>query len=150
MEKRCSTCGKVKNLIYFSRTSRKYPKDGYSYQCKLCRSNAYVIWCMKNKKHKVEYNKKYILKRLATDPGYLQKLAKTRGERDIFLKRAARARLFRAVEEGKIKRLSCQYPGCGDTNSEAHHWNYSRALTVTWLCRKHHELADLVFTLLET
>lgn len=48
----------------------------------------------------------------------------------------ARARLNRAVKDGRLIREPCRE--CGDPMSEGHHEDYSRPLSVIWLCRKHH------------
>lgn len=42
----------------------------------------------------------------------------------------------RALNTGKLERLSCEI--CGDKKSEGHHEDYSLPLKVRWLCRKHH------------
>lgn len=43
----------------------------------------------------------------------------------------------RAVREGKIKPLPCKV--CGDTKVDGHHPDYSKPLSVIWLCRLHHK-----------
>lgn len=47
-----------------------------------------------------------------------------------------------AIRDGKMERVTvCQY--ClGTEGIQAHHWNYSRAMDVTWLCQRCHLLAD--------
>ena len=42
------------------------------------------------------------------------------------------------LKRGKITKKSCEYPGCNNKNTQAHHENYSKPLQVIWLCRKHH------------
>ena len=53
--------------------------------------------------------------------------------------RAARAHrtVARAIRKGELQRLACEV--CGEAKSEAHHDDYSDALKVRWLCRKHHK-----------
>lgn len=53
--------------------------------------------------------------------------------------RAARAHrtVARAISKGELQRLPCEV--CGEPKSEAHHDDYSDALNVRWLCRKHHK-----------
>lgn len=51
-------------------------------------------------------------------------------------KRNARLIVFRAVKSGKIKKLPCQV--CGESRVEGHHPDYSKPLSVKWLCKKHH------------
>lgn len=48
----------------------------------------------------------------------------------------ARYLVFNAKRAGKIPQLPCAV--CGATNSQAHHFDYSRPLDVIWLCRIHH------------
>lgn len=51
---------------------------------------------------------------------------------------ACRAKLNRAVREGRIDRGPCEI--CGTTSRvEAHHHDYSKPFDVLWLCKKHHE-----------
>lgn len=44
--------------------------------------------------------------------------------------------LNNAVRRKKIERMPCSV--CGKENAEAHHEDYSKRLSVVWLCRKHH------------
>ena len=52
------------------------------------------------------------------------------------IKSRAHARLNQSLKLGKITKLPCSV--CGDTNSLAHHHDYSKPLDVVWLCRTHH------------
>lgn len=47
----------------------------------------------------------------------------------------------RALRFGKLTKKPCGI--CGSKESEAHHPDYSKALEVEWLCRKHHRLEHL-------
>lgn len=49
----------------------------------------------------------------------------------------ARNLVRHALKRGTLIRLPCSI--CGDTNSFAHHHDYSQPLQVEWLCRKHHQ-----------
>lgn len=44
-----------------------------------------------------------------------------------------------ALKEGLIVKMSCEI--CKETNTEAHHDDYGKPLTIRWLCRWHHRLA---------
>jgi hypothetical protein len=56
------------------------------------------------------------------------------------LKRRARDIVRKALRAGKLARERCEV--CGeDVKVQAHHSDYTRALDVQWLCRKHHTLA---------
>lgn len=52
----------------------------------------------------------------------------------------ARQQFTVAKRKGVVKKKPCEV--CGDTNSEAHHPDYSKPLEVVWLCRPHHRKAD--------
>lgn len=52
-------------------------------------------------------------------------------------KHLARMKLYRAIKAGKVRKENCKL--CGKT-AEAHHTDYSKALSVVWLCRTHHSL----------
>jgi hypothetical protein len=41
-----------------------------------------------------------------------------------------------AIRDGRLIRQPCEV--CGALNVEAHHDDYSKPLTVRWLCRRHH------------
>lgn len=53
----------------------------------------------------------------------------------------ARQAVYRAVKSGKLSRLPCQFPGCTEQKTFAHHHDYAKPLDVTWLCRPHHHAA---------
>jgi hypothetical protein len=45
---------------------------------------------------------------------------------------------------------NCEYiSGICNGRIEAHHWDYTKALIVTWFCKKHHMLADNVKRLID-
>lgn len=54
------------------------------------------------------------------------------------LKRRARNAVRYALRIGKIKKQACVTCGC--KKSEAHHPDYSKPLSVVWLCKDHHRL----------
>lgn len=51
----------------------------------------------------------------------------------------AREAVYRALRSGKLKRRAC---GCGATDVQAHHRDYSKPLEVEWYCRPCHGAAD--------
>lgn len=63
------------------------------------------------------------------------------------LKRDAVSAVGRAVRRGRlVQSPRCQHPGCTTVKVEGHHHNgYDREhwLDVVWLCRKHHEKAEI-------
>lgn len=58
---------------------------------------------------------------------------------DSQMKLAARAKCAQAIKAGKLVRQPCE--GCGADNTEAHHDDYSKPLSVRWLCRTCHAAA---------
>lgn len=48
----------------------------------------------------------------------------------------ARSKVSVAVLRGKLTKQPCEV--CGDANAEAHHEDYTKPLTVRWLCLLHH------------
>lgn len=64
-----------------------------------------------------------------------------RWERERRQKSSARASLRSAVYMGKIEKEPCIF--CETTEKvEAHHDDYSRPLSVVWVCKKHHVVLD--------
>lgn len=47
-------------------------------------------------------------------------------------KRAAQGLLWYHISKGHIQRKPCE--ACGNPQSQAHHYDYSKPLDVTWLC----------------
>ena len=45
-------------------------------------------------------------------------------------------KFFKAIQRNKLLREPCEV--CGVVNSEAHHDDYTKPLSVRWLCFKHH------------
>ncbi len=52
-------------------------------------------------------------------------------------KRAAHRVFRKALKMGKIQKQPCEV--CGESPAQGHHDDYSKKLSVRWLCRKHHE-----------
>ena len=58
-------------------------------------------------------------------------------------KRKAKSIVNNRVRSGKLEKKPCEY--CGSTERiEAHHYDYSKPLDVTWFCKKHHCFAHKV------
>jgi hypothetical protein len=51
-------------------------------------------------------------------------------------KRAAHVITGNALRDGRLMRGPCEV--CGNRETEAHHDDYDKPLTVRWLCREHH------------
>lgn len=56
-------------------------------------------------------------------------------------KRNARQIALRALKAGVLIKQPCEIKGCTRT-VQMHHDDYSKPLEITWLCRKHHMLAE--------
>ena len=52
-------------------------------------------------------------------------------------KHTAHKKLNAAVRHGKITQLPCEK--CGDLRTHGHHDDYSKPLSVRWICAKHHK-----------
>jgi hypothetical protein len=52
------------------------------------------------------------------------------------IKYAAHVAMWNAIRSGVLVRAPCEK--CGETNVEGHHDDYSKPLSVRWLCKKHH------------
>ena len=48
----------------------------------------------------------------------------------------ARDATCHAIKDGRINRGVCEV--CGKAGAEAHHEDYSKPLSITWLCKNHH------------
>ena len=60
----------------------------------------------------------------------------------VKVKRRAREQVAYALRVGRLVRGACAVGvGC-DGKIEAHHEDYDRPLDVTWLCTRHHAIAD--------
>ncbi len=44
----------------------------------------------------------------------------------------------KAIQQGRLERQVCEI--CGDERTHAHHDDYSKPLSVRWLCPRHHQL----------
>jgi hypothetical protein len=54
----------------------------------------------------------------------------------------ARMNVSNALRAGRLVRKSCEYPGCENTKTEAHHRDYSKPLEVEWYCHHHHRVIE--------
>lgn len=51
-------------------------------------------------------------------------------------KRLAKDAVNNTIKRGKMAKSCCVV--CGDPNTQGHHEDYSKPLSVVWLCHKHH------------
>lgn len=54
------------------------------------------------------------------------------------LKAKARKAVTLAIKAGRLNRSICEDQNCTNQKTDAHHDDYSKPLSVRWLCRRHH------------
>ena len=125
--KRCSTCQKTKSTTEFWKNSRA--SDGLQGQCKDCKraSRLRTIDWAKRKffsRRYYENNSQHVKGRMRD----------YRMENRAIL--MAHATVARAIKDGELGPRPCEV--CGKVRADAHHDDYSKPLSVRWLCRRHH------------
>jgi len=140
--KYCKTCDAYKKFSEFS--PHKNGSHGlYSY-CKDCATKL-SLKGYHRRNEDPEYNQKILedarlrsqevrLNPLYERPDNKEYAARTNKKYPEKLR--ARQAIDRGLRNGSITKLSCQI--CGDTQSQAHHEDYSKPLEVIWLCKIHH------------
>jgi hypothetical protein len=132
MKKTCKECLQEKPLSEFYKYSTG-SRCAFS-KCKECTKKA----VRENRANKKDYYIKYDRMRQQTRERKNKKadyLIKHRAKHPE--KNKARARVCRALREGKLTKEPCEICGC--IKAEAHHDDYSKPLSVRWLCDKHHK-----------
>jgi hypothetical protein len=124
--KRCFACGGEFPLSSFYKHSAM--ADGHLNKCKTCcKSQA-----RRNRRKRVEYYRDYDRAR-----GNRQGLEYTQDYRQRFpLKYKAHCAVNNALRDGRIVKEACCI--CGNTDTVAHHEDYTKPLNVIWLCSVHH------------
>lgn len=92
-----------------------------------------------------EYHRQYTKRRPNTDEHKARRREQKRAYRETEegkLKQIARRRVNDAIKSGRMAKLPCQFPGCGDVKSQAHHKDYGKPLEVEWYCQRHHRAMD--------
>lgn len=153
MFKKCRVCGHRKNIKMFN-NDKKNP-DGKSYRCKECKKFTTAEYYKKNRLNIIEkaaeyynqnreyclnYRKKWRIKNKAKHSTWVE-----RWRQNNLHKKYAHGVLERAVAKGIVLRGVCEI--CGKDKVDGHHDNYSKPLSVRWLCRKHHKEYHLSNTL---
>ena len=130
-KKRCFKCGEEKSLDNFY----KHPmmKDGTVNKCKECNKKDVAENYRANINHYINYEKE----RFKRPERKKQIKEYQRKRRSLnYEKYKANNIISNAIRDGKLSKKPCEI--CGDLNSEAHHYDYSKPLDVKWLCRAHH------------
>ena len=140
----CGKCGLAKDPSEFYKDRSR--KDGLAYRCKKCADEVSNAWLAKNRERRNEttriWAKAHPEGHRITSKAWLKAHPDRRKERERLYrekwkdKHHARQAVKYALKTGKITRQPCEI--CGDPDTHAHHEDYSRQLSVRWLCVKHH------------
>jgi hypothetical protein len=136
--KPCFKCGEVKPLSEFYRHA--YMADGHLNKCKVCTKRD--VWM--HRRDNVERIREYDRGRGALQHRVAQRVSNTREYRERYPERyRANMKVARALRTGRLEKLPCWT--CGESDVEAHHPDYSRPLSVVWLCAVHHKEIHLAY-----
>jgi hypothetical protein len=128
--KKCILCQTEKEESCFYKDA--YNKDGLMWRCKECERRFYQQKRARHKKTYCEKDRRWYKKHRAE---VLQK------RKEWYLKnrhkRRAHEAVKRALKNGDLLQLPCQF--CGAAATEAHHTDYTKPLCVDWLCRSCHQ-----------
>lgn len=115
----------------------KHPamKDGYLGKCKECaKKDVSANYANRRQQYaNYDHERQQTLERRIKKRVYF----KRHNERNP-LKRAARTAVGNALRSGLLKRGPCEAVGCLKV-AQAHHDDYSKPLSVRWLCDEHHK-----------
>lgn len=149
--KTCNKCQERKTLGEYHRDKSR--ADGYREKCKECSSILAAARYIKNRKKRIQTVKRHYYKNRESLIKKVGNWAKLNPEKrkailskynvNNRLKVVARNILNTGLRNGFIEKKPCQV--CGNKTSQAHHDDYSKPLTVTWLCNKHHMAWHRVF-----
>ena len=138
MSKLCRLCNTIKPLSEFYK--HKDMADGYLNQCKPC----YKSRVRKTRANNVEYYREYDRERSKTPENRLRNALNSRAYELKHPERyKATTALNNAIQDKKLFRLPCEV--CGNLKVEAHHPDYSKPLSVVWLCPEHHKAIHLLY-----
>lgn len=110
-------------------------RDGHLNKCKECTKKD--VHDRYNDPEAIKRIKAYERKRNKTVERRRKRLEYGRKRRMLHPDKArANHAVSNAIRNGRLKRESCEV--CGKKKSEAHHPDYSKPLSVKWLCLRHH------------
>lgn len=129
--KTCFKCGIDKPLDQFYR--HRMMADGHLGKCKECaKADARGHW-----KHSTRYQQR------TTAQKRQDRAVKRAWEKRHAVQKTANTAVGNGIRDKRLQiAAACEY--CGETEMlQAHHWDYSRPLDVTWLCPRCHRIADM-------
>ena len=138
MSKCCFKCGAEKPLSEFYK--HKQMADGHLNKCKECTKRDASIHRDANIESVRAYDRSRAQKphRIQLNTKVVREWRKNNPE-----KYRAQNMLNNAIRDGKIQKHACMV--CGDPQSEGHHPDYSKPLSVVWLCAEHHREIHLKY-----
>jgi hypothetical protein len=133
MKKKCFKCKKTKDIELFY----KHPKmgDGHLGKCKTCaKKDVNERYQSPEARERIREYERLRFK----DPERKKKIRLYSLKRKKLHPRKARANqlVSNYLRNGRLKRMPCIV--CGNEKSQAHHKDYRKPLSITWLCFKHH------------
>ena len=129
--KACFKCGKSKPIDEFYRHAQM--ADGHLNKCKDCTKTDVA----KHYRDTIEDRTAYERERFQRPERKKAILRYARKRNRLYPEKLrARAAVARAIRNGGLHRQPCEV--CGAKRTQAHHDDYSKPLTVRWLCYKHH------------
>lgn len=155
-QKTCRQCKTVKPVTEFFKQSQG--RAGYRSYCKACNRRVSEVWTERNKERARRTNTAQIKRWRETNPERwkeIQLLASRRYKaahperyrenqakalmkhRELHPEKyAAKQAVLIATRAGRLIRRPCEI--CGEPKTHGHYDDYSKPLSVRWLCQKHH------------
>lgn len=153
--KKCFKCGEEKPLSEFYK--HKEMADGHLNKCKKCTKldsfgrtkeeierRKFRDRNRPNAKERVARNSERVRRLKAENNEHYVKtisIPKQKWNKENRYKKSANLKVKRNITMKDNKPCQCQLCGCNDNNLEGHHYDYSKPLDVTWLCKRCHSLA---------
>jgi hypothetical protein len=143
--KRCSQCGRTKNLSAFFEDKRN--SDGRHSECKECTKAAKKKWDSKRRSHTRRYARRYYYAHIEDRQTKHRIWSKTKQDKRVRRelsqrmrekfpgKMRVRKKTAYLISIGKITKENCSI--CGRP-AEAHHLDYRSPYRIKWLCAAHH------------
>ena len=153
--KKCFKCGEEKPISEFYK--HKAMADGHLNKCKICAKldsfgrtkeeierRKFRDRNRPNAKERVAKNSERIRRLKAeNNEHYIKTILepKEKWNKENRNKKNAHLKVKRSITMKDNKQNQCQLCGCSSNKLEGHHYDYSKPLDVTWLCKRCHALA---------